>query len=89
MRNKGGAGGSNVIYPKTKTKTKTQTQTKQSTKNKGKTQMKSGGVKIGDYKFDDKWRCKTCKFLNDIENEECKTCGDPRYPQEKKEEEQE
>jgi hypothetical protein len=25
-----------------------------------------GGVKIGECKDKDKWRCKTCKFLNDI-----------------------
>jgi hypothetical protein len=25
-----------------------------------------GGIRIGDYKDKDKWRCKTCKYLNDI-----------------------
>lgn len=37
-----------------------------------------GGVRIGEYKASDKWRCKTCKYLNDIEVEECTTCGDPK-----------
>lgn len=27
-----------------------------------------GGVKIGDVKDKDKWRCKTCKYLNDVEH---------------------
>lgn len=26
-----------------------------------------GGVRIGENKDTDKWRCKTCKFLNDVE----------------------
>lgn len=27
-----------------------------------------GGVKIGECKDTDKWRCRTCKYLNDIEH---------------------
>lgn len=39
---------------------------------------KKGGVKIGDNTDTDKWRCRTCKHLNDIEYDECQTCEDPR-----------
>ena len=42
-----------------------------------------GGIRIGDYKSDDKWRCKTCKYLNEVEVDECTTCGDPRFPKKK------
>ena len=37
-----------------------------------------GGVKIGECNDKDKWRCKTCKFLNLISDEICTTCGDPK-----------
>ena len=37
-----------------------------------------GGVRIGNCNDKDKWRCKTCKHLNDIENNICTTCEDPR-----------
>jgi hypothetical protein len=39
-------------------KSKTQTEKKPSI------MPKKGGVKIGEYHEDDKWRCKTCKFIN-------------------------
>ena len=50
---------------------------------KGKIQPKTklppkGGVRIGEYRKDDKWRCKTCKYLNDVEEKECRMCEDPR-----------
>ena len=36
---------------------------------KVKTKMPTkGGVKIGECKDTDKWRCRTCKYLNDIEH---------------------
>ncbi len=39
---------------------------------------KKGGVKIGDNQDKNKWRCKTCKHLNDIYQNICKTCEDPK-----------
>jgi hypothetical protein len=27
-----------------------------------------GGIRIGDNKDEDKWRCRTCKYLNDVEH---------------------
>lgn len=85
MQNKGGkAGGSNVIYPRTKNSQKTQQQTRQKQKNPTTKTQTKGGVRIGEYKLDDKWRCKICKYLNDIDCDICKTCDEPRFPNEKK-----
>ena len=50
----------------------------QSLKVEPKTRIPKGGVKIGDYIKADKWRCRTCKYLNGVEFNECTTCGDPK-----------
>lgn len=33
-----------------------------------------GGVVIGSNEDSDKWRCRTCKHLNSIENDICQMC---------------
>ena len=53
---------------------------------KGKTK---GPVRIGENTDPDKWRCKTCKHLNDKYDDVCKTCDDPNPNSIKKEKKEE
>ena len=73
----GNRNGTQVVRapPKKKNQPPSKVENKHSTKTKIPTK---GGVKIGDYNEDDKWRCKTCKFMNEEHEEICTTCGDPR-----------
>ena len=82
MKGQGNRNGTAVVRAPQQTKNKKQQQ-QQNKKQVKPTPVKSssipnkGGVRIGECKDEDKWRCRTCKFLNDIENDECTTCGDP------------
>ena len=58
----GNRNGTQVVRPpKKKNQPATKTENKPSIKQKIPTK---GGIKIGDYNDDDKWRCRTCKFMN-------------------------
>lgn len=57
----GNKNGTQMVRPINKKQSKTETKPKIETKQK--VPIK-GGIRIGEYKNNDKWRCKTCKFLN-------------------------
>ncbi len=61
MKGAGNRNGTQMIRPKPQQKTNTKVEKKPVDKN---TRITGKGVRIGEYKDESKWRCKTCKFMN-------------------------
>ena len=66
----GNANGTQLIQPrvnqKQNKKNKSKVQTEQKEEKREGVMPKKGGVRIGDNTDEDKWRCPTCKHLNEI-----------------------